>query len=60
MRGMGHTKWKTLMHTRFWFLENQKERGCVEGLGTELRKILTLRRLMSYIYIYLYIWSTHS
>ena len=23
-------------------------------------KLLTLRRLMSYIYIYIYIWSTHS
>ena len=23
-------------------------------------KLLTFRRLMSYIYIYMYIWSTHS
>jgi len=30
VRGMGHTKWKTEMHTKFWFLENQKERGSVK------------------------------
>ena len=40
MRGMWHTKRKTEMHRKFWFLENQKERGCAEDLGTEWRKIL--------------------
>jgi hypothetical protein len=39
MRGMGDTRRKKEIHTKFWFLENQKERGCVEDLGTEWRKL---------------------
>jgi hypothetical protein len=40
MRGIWHPKPKTETHTKFWFLENQKESGSVEDLGTEWRKTL--------------------
>ena len=46
-------------HCVLLLCRTETEESILSNFGA-YRRLISLRRLMSYIYIYIYIWSTHS